>query len=66
VANPNHGNHHVQQHVPSYSARQIQSTDKKAVSADIKLNLDTGADMNKDRKPKTSPWKAFINLSVAA
>lgn len=67
VANTYPGNHYVQQqHVPSHSVRQIQSTDQKAVSAYIKLNLNTGADMNIDRKPKTSPWKALIKLSAAA
>ncbi|WP_124463761.1 hypothetical protein [Burkholderia cenocepacia] len=62
-----HGNQPVrQQTVPSYSVRQIQSTKQPAIEADITLNLDLGADMQKVRKPKTSPWTAFIHASVVA
>lgn len=68
VADTHHGNQPVQpQHVPSYAdRRQIQSATPTAITADISLNLDVGADMHKDRMPKTSPWVALINISAAA
>lgn len=62
-----HGNQPVrQQTVPSYSVRQIQSIKQPAIEADVTLNLDLGADMQKVRKPKTSPWTTFIHASVVA
>lgn len=67
VASYPHGAINVsQQHVQSSSVRQIQSTSHVAkFNANIKLNLTVGADMHKDRKPKTQPWKAFM-LSMSA
>ena len=53
-------------HHGNQPVRQIQSTKQPAIEADITLNFDLGADMQKVRRPKTSPWTTFIHASVVA
>ncbi|WP_434716942.1 hypothetical protein P5X00_14625 [Paraburkholderia sp. A2RO-4L] len=58
----------VQQHVQSYSPRAIQSKDYAALNANanIKLNLNTGQNMQKVRKPMTSLLKALIPVMAVS
>ena len=49
-----------------YSVQHVQSTETMAFNADITLNIDLGADMQRAHKPKTSPWMALIKLSDVA